>query len=201
MSLAPLLDLKLFDEGPPRKRFTRQEVECLRDAGLFDGQRYELIDGDLIDKMGQKPPHAFAIRLVVDWLANFLGISRIQVQLPIETAGEDRERSAPEPDVAVLVELKAEHQERHPRGNEIVLVVEVSDTSRSFDLSRKAILYARSGIPEYWVLDLVRRLLVVHRQPDGTQYRDIHLYSEDDFVSMEGRDEKVRVGNILPSRP
>jgi Uma2 family endonuclease len=201
MSLAPLLDLKLFDEGPPRKRFTRQEVERLTETGLFDGQRYELIDGDLIDKMGQNPAHAFAISLVLDWLASFLGISRIRVQLPIEAAGEDRERSAPEPDLAVLVERKAEHQERQPRGDELVLVVEVADTSRSFDLSRKAILYASSGIPEYWVLDLVRRLLVVHRQPDGTQYRIIHIYSEDDFVSMEGRDEKVQVGNLLPSRP
>jgi Uma2 family endonuclease len=198
MSLAPLLDLKLFDEGPPRKRFTRQEVERLSETGLFDGQRYELIDGDLVDKMGQNPAHAFAIRLVLDWLASFLEITRIQVQLPIETAGEDRERSVPEPDVAVLVERKAEHQERHPRGDELVLVVEVADTSRSFDLSRKAILYASSGIPEYWVLDLVRRLLIVHRQPDGTQYRIIHIYSEDDFVSMEGRDEKGQVGNILP---
>ena len=92
-------------------------------------------------------------------------------------------------------------QQRHPRGDELILAVEISDTSRSFDLSRKAMLYAKSGVPEYWVLDLVRRLLVVHRQPDGTQYRDIHLYSEDDFVSMESRNEKVQVRNILPDRP
>jgi len=83
----------------------------LSDTGLFDGQRYELIDGDLIDKMGQKPAHAFAITLVLDWLASFLGINRIRVQLPIETAGEDRERCVPEPDVSVLVEWRAEHQE------------------------------------------------------------------------------------------
>jgi Uma2 family endonuclease len=138
---------------------------------------------------------------VLDWLVSFLAVSRIRVQLPIETAGEDRERTLPEPDVAVLVERKAEHQERHPGGDELILVVEVADTSVSFDLSRKAILYAKSGIPEYWVLDLVRRLLVVHRQPDGIRYRHIHIYSEDDFVYMEGRDEKVRVGNILPNRP
>jgi len=171
------------------------------ESGLFDGQRYELIDGDLIDKMGQKPRHSSAIGLLLRWLQSILEIDRVRVQLPIEAAGEDREWSEPEPDIAVLVELKAEHEERHPRGNELLLVVEVADSSVSFDLTRKATLYARSGVPEYWVLDLIRRMLVVHRQPDGTQYRDIHMYSEDDVVSMEGREEKVRVGRILPRRP
>lgn len=200
MPVAPLLDPKLSDKAPPRKRFTRREVERLNDTGVFDGQRYELIDGDLVDKMGQKPTHAFAIRLLLDWLVSFLGTERVQVQLPIETAGEDREWSVPEPDIAVLVERKAEHQKRHPRGDELILAVEVADSSVSFDLSRKAILYAQSGVREYWVLDLTRRMLVVHRQPDGAQYRDIHMYSEEDFVTVEGRVEKVKVEAILPDR-
>jgi len=171
------------------------------ESGLFNGQRYELIDGDLIDKMGQKPRHSIAIQLLLDWLTTFLRGGLIRVQLPIEAAGEDREWSEPEPDIAVLVELKAEHEERHPRADELLLVVEVGDSSVSFDLTRKATLYAKSGVREYWVLDLIRRMLVVHRQPDGTQFRDIHMYSEDDFASIEGREEKVRVRNLLPKQP
>jgi len=170
------------------------------ESGLFDGQRYELIDGDLIDKMGQKPRHSSAIQLLLDWLATFLRGGLIRVQLPIEAAGEDREWSEPEPDIAILVELIAEHDERHPRGDELLLAVEVADSSVSFDLTRKAILYARSGVREYWVLDLIRRMLVVHRQPDGTQYRHIHMYSEDEIVSIEGQEEKVLVRNLLPKR-
>jgi Uma2 family endonuclease len=195
MSFPALLETPVPHEAPPRKRFTRREVEAMGESGLFDGQRYELIDGDLIDKMGQKPRHSFAIQLLLDWLATFLRVGLIRVQLPIETTGEDREWSVPEPDIAVLIELKAEHQERHPRADELLLVIEVGDSSVSFDLTRKATLYARAGVPEYWVLDLIRRMLVVHRQPDGTQYRDIHVYSEDDLVSMEAREEKVRVGS------
>ena len=171
------------------------------ESGLFHGQRCELIDGDLINKMGQKPPHAFRIQLLFEWLATFFRVELIGVQFPIEAAGEDREWSVPEPDITVLTELKAAHQERHPRGDELLLVVEVADSSVAFDLTRKATLYARAGVPEYWVLDLNRRMLVVHRQSDGAQYRDIHLYSEDDLVSMEAREEKVRVGQILPQRP
>jgi Uma2 family endonuclease len=123
----------------------------------------------------------------------------IRGQLPIEASRGDRERSLPEPDVSVF-EPNREYHKRHPRGDEVLLVVEVSDTTAAFDLSRKAILYASAGVREYWVLDLVRRLLVVHRQPDGSTYRLMQLFSEGDTVSMEGRDEGVRVSDILPHR-
>jgi len=194
----PVKDPRLSDQGPPRKCFSREEVDRLVDTGFFNGQRYELIDGDLIDKMGQNPKHAFAIRLLLKWLVGFLKIDQVQVQLPIETAGEDRDRSVPEPDVAVLAELKPEYRERHPRGDELLLVVEVADTSASFDLGRKAILYARSGVREYWVLDLTRGMLIVHRQLDGIQYRNIHMYSEEDWVAIEGHEQNVQVRDLLP---
>jgi hypothetical protein len=78
----------------------------MAEIGLFVGQRYELIDGDLIDKMGQKPSHAFVIQLLFGWLVGFVRGGLIGVQLPIEAAGEDREWSEPEPDIAILIELR-----------------------------------------------------------------------------------------------
>lgn len=182
----------------PRKRFTREEVEEMMDAGFFVGQRYELIDGDLIDKMGQRPPHAFGIRLVQVWLASFIEIGRIRVQLAMEAACEDRRWTIPEPDVAVVGEDKPDYAQRHPRGDEMLLVVEVSDTTARFDLTRKAVLYACAGVPEYWVSNLVRRELVIHREPVGSQYRSIRIHSEDEMVSIEGRAEAMRVGDLLP---
>ena len=77
-------------------------------------------------------------------------------------------------------------------------MVEVADTSAAFDLSRKAALYSLAGVPEYWVLDLGRRALVVHRQPDSPQYRSIQTHSEDELVTLEGRTESVKVKDILP---
>lgn len=200
MSAASLLPFQAAAEALPRKRFTREEVERYVEAGFFDGQRFELIDGDLLDKMGQKPPHATAIRLTQAWLAGFLGANRVQCQLPIEASGADRERSLPEPDLAVLAEPKPDYHQRHPRGDELLLVVEVSDTTASFDLTRKAVLYASAGVPEYWVLDLTRRVLVVHRRSDGSTYRLAQLFSETDTVSMEGRDDAIRVSEILPDQ-
>ena len=188
---------EIAEAAPARKRFTREEVDRLAETGVFEGQRYELIDGDLIDKR-QNPPHAFAIQLLLKCLAGLFEVDLIRVQLPMEAAPGDRERSLPEPDVAVLREWNIEHRSRHPRGDEMLLVIEVSDTTVAFDRSRKAALYARAGVPEYWVLDLNRRMLVVHREPDGTQYRQTFLHAPEEAVSVPGRSENIRVTDILP---
>jgi len=198
MPAAPMPIPEIAEAAPPRKRFTREEVELLAETGVFAGQRYELIDGDLIDKMGQSPPHVFAIQLLLRWLAGLFEGDIIRVQHPMEAAPGDHERNLPEPDVAVLRERKIEHQSRHPRGDEMLLVIEVSDTTAAFDRSRKATLYARAGVPEYWVLDLNGRMLVVHREPDGAQYRQTFLHPPEEAVSFPGRSETIRVGDILP---
>lgn len=148
--------------------------------------------------MGQNAPHASGIHRASGWLASVVGVDRARVHLPLEAAEKDRERSLPEPDVAVINELKPDYDFRHPRGEEALLVIEVSDTTARFDLTRKAVLYARAGVPEYWVVDLNRRLMVVHRQSDGTRYKQIQIYAENDTVSMAGRSEGVKVTDLLP---
>lgn len=198
MSAALLPPFQTGTEMLPRKRFTRDDVERLTEAGIFEGQRYELIDGDLVDKIGQKPPHATAIQLLLIALGRILDLALIRVQLPREASAADRERSLPEPDFAVLAAVKPDFLKRHPRGDELLLVVEVSDTTTGFDLTRKAALYAAAGVREYWVLDLGRRLLVVHRQPEGAVYRLRQLLSEADSVSIEGRSESLPVSALLP---
>ncbi len=198
MPAVPMPIPETVESAPPRKRFTREEFERLLESGVFAGQRYELIDGDLIDKMGQNPPHAYAIQLLSEWLASFLGMKIVRVQLPMQASGKDSERSLPEPDLAVLRERKPEHAKRHPRGDELSLVIEVSDTTAAFDQSRKSALYAAAGVPEYWVLDLPRRMLVVHRDPDGVQYRHIQLYPSEESISLPGRPESLKVADILP---
>lgn len=200
MSAAHLLPPTTTDE-PRRKRFTRSEVQRMLEDGLFEGQRYELIEGDLLDKMGQHPPHAYAIGLVVAWLTDILGIRRLRVQLPVEVAREDEERSSPEPDIAVLVEAKAEYQMRHPRGDELLLVVEVAESSLQFDLTVKASLYARAAIPEYWVLDIGNRWLVIHRRPLNGEYRQVTRLGEQETASLDcGAECSVVISELMPAR-
>jgi Uma2 family endonuclease len=187
---------------PRRKRFTRSEVARLSEAGVFEGQRYELIEGDLIDKMGQNPPHAVAVRRVNTWLLRTFGLSSVLCQLPIEVASEDQERNEPEPDLAVIADPGIESIARHPRGDELLLLVEVSDTTSRFDRIVKSALYARASVREYWVLDLPARALHVHRHPSPGGYRQVIRLSEDETVAPDSRpDAVVKVSELLPPTP
>jgi Uma2 family endonuclease len=201
MSAALLPPFESVAEPLPRKRFTREEVERLTDEGFFDGQRFELIDGDLIDKMGQNPPHGSTIQRLLIAFSKLFNVGLIRIQLSLEAAPGDRTRSVPEPDIAVLKESKPDFDFRHPRGDECILVAEVSDSTVRFDLSRKATLYAKAGVPEYWVVDLTRRVLVAHRQPRGSSYSLIQFFVEGDTVSLEGQLQMIAVAALLPIAP
>ena len=166
------------------------------DSGIFDGQRFELIEGDLIDKMGQKPPHVRGLQLAMGLLISLFGMDRVRGQAPIDAATPDRERNRPEPDVAVLREWRSEFGLRQPRGEEIILAVEVADTTLYSDMTTKRDLYARAGVPEYWVVDLnARRLIVYKGLAEGT-YEEISAFGENNAVSIEGC--SVGVGTLLP---
>jgi Uma2 family endonuclease len=178
--------LPAIPETVARKRFTRDELHRMKECGILEG-RYELIEGDPIEKMGQNPPHANALRLMCAWLAACFGMERLSVQLPIEVAPDDQQRSEPEPGIAVLNALLPDYSQRHPRGDELTLVVEIADSSSRFDLATKVALYARAGVPEYWVLDVTRRVLVIHRHPENGTYRRVEQLAEQETAAINGK--------------
>jgi len=183
-------------EEPKRKVWTRQEVRSLEQMEFFAGQRYELIGGELIDKMGQNPPHASSVMLALRAFARVYGLDRVRAQLPIEVSQEDRRLNEPEPDIAVTGATAEEFESRHPLGTELILLVEISDSSLRMDRLTKASLYARAGVPEYWVLDLRRRTCAVHRDPVNGVYRDVREFSESDRVILQCGEIDVR--ELLP---
>lgn len=196
--MSPMAEIEI----PPRKRFTQREIERMADHGLFEGQRNELIDGDLIDKTGQSPAHAYTIGAVMDWLAGIFGAVRVRCQLPIEAGVGDREHSLPEPDLSVLIGTRSDYRARHPGGDELQMLVEVSEESPRFDLTVKAALYARAGVPEYWVLDLAARALTMHRHPSDGEYGQTIWLSETEQADIAARpDIAVAVSSLLPESP
>lgn len=171
-------------------------------SGALAGKRYELIEGVLIDKMGQNPPHWWSIGLVNQCLGAIFGWEALISQLPIEAASEDNERSLPEPDVAVLGKRSPEYATRFPRGGELLLVVEVADSSLLADLTVKAGIYARADVPDYWVLDIPGRGMVVHRDPKDGVYRSVVRYGEPEAVAPLARPaSSVAVASLLPPVP
>jgi Uma2 family endonuclease len=165
---------------PPRKRWTRAECQAYERAGLWEGQHYELIEAELINKMGKNSPHVFGSRKARWALEEIFGRERVVSEGPIDVAPEDNPTNEPEPDIYVL---RAPEFRGQPTPADLVLVVEVADTTLPFDTTTKAALYARAGIPEYWVIDLNGRRLLVHRQPSGNVYKSVIAYSEQERVA------------------
>ena len=196
--LAPIASPQFVEEPLRRKRFAREEVNQMLDLGLFSGQRFELIDGDLIDKMGQSPAHFAAIMHIAEWLRAIFGYLRVRTQGPIEVSVGDRDYSEPEPDIAVTA-VASGIRDRHPRGDELILVIEVSDSSLRGDATTKRDLYARADVPEYWILDLRRSRIIVHRNPVQGVYTEIRIAEEGDIVSTAAvPDTTMTVRDLMP---
>jgi Uma2 family endonuclease len=167
--------------GQP-KRFSRAELLELEQVEGFAAQRWELLNGELFDKMGQNLPHEVAMMRVNRLLAWLYGVDRVRCQMRLETGEVDRDRNLPEPDLAVVKEAPEAYARRRPDGGDAVLVVEVSDSSLAQDLGFKAALYARAGVPEYWVLDLKNQILYVHVDPKAGLYGERRILTSDDTL-------------------
>jgi len=185
---------------PRRKRWTREECATLQASGLWDQQNFELIDGELIDKMGKNRPHVVAVMAVVFWLSDVFGRDRISSEAPIDVAPLDNPSNEPQPDVVVLKSASQRLRSTTPRPADVALLVEIADTSLRFDLTVKARLYARAAIAEYWVLDLNARRLIVHRDPDPAGYRSVAAYSEFEKVAPQAAPQsEVSAADLIPA--
>lgn len=169
--------------NPPRKRWTRDECLALESAGVLDTSRLELVEGELIERMSKKRPHVTSLLLLRIWLAEVFGQIHVQQEAPIDVAAPDNPSNEPEPDLVVLRRPATSYLAGNPPASDALLVVEVSDSTLPFDRSVKARLYARAAIEDYWVLDVNRRRLLVHRKPVAGEYTDVTVFDERESVS------------------
>ena len=143
------------------RRWTRQEYERMTEAGvLTENDRVELIGGEILTVTPQKSPHATAMVLTLEALRRVLPPDlHLRSQLPL-ALGDDSE---PEPDVAVVHGSMRDYRDAHPQSAQ--LVVEISESTLAFDRNVKGSLYARSGVPEYWIVNLVEAIVETYRDP------------------------------------
>ena len=167
---------------PPRKRWTREECELMVKSGL-DLERLELIGGDLIAKMGKNRPHVNASATLAAWLYGIFGFDFVLQEAPINIAPFDNPTNEPEPDLCVMCKPYREFRTENPGPADLHLLIEISDSTLDFDLRKKAQLYARAGVIEYWVVDVNRQRLIVHRDPSVGAYQSITEYSGSEQVA------------------
>jgi Uma2 family endonuclease len=183
-------------------RFTVEQYEKLLHAGvLTSADRVELIEGIVVQKMTQHPPHAAAIDYAVDALRPLLPDGwRLREQKPIKLSD-----SEPEPDLVVLRGPLRLYERRHPRPADIAVVIEVADTSLEVDRQEKGRVYARVRIPVYWIINLQERQVEVYTDPKSGKapaYRRRANYGIDAKVPLTIKGAKggeVAVGVLLPS--
>ncbi len=185
-------------ETPPRKKWTRVEIAMLDTTGVLDGQHYELIDGELVNKMGKKRRHVRGTSETLDTLKALFGMKFVEQEAPIDVDPGDNFSNEPEPDVIVLRRPAGEIGD-NPQPSDLALVVEIADTTLRHDRTTKARLYARAGIVEYWVVDVDGRRLFAFREPEGGHYRQELEFAEADRVyPLESPLNPVAVASLLP---
>jgi Uma2 family endonuclease len=181
-------------------RLTVEQYDRLAELGLLDDPTVELIDGLLVRKMTKHGPHMWTRDTVCEALAAVLGqgwFARVEGPVRIPQADE------PEPDVAVLRGTRDDYRSRNPDASDVALVVEVAESSLRRDRLEKLRAYARGGIPEYWIVNLIDRVVERYSSPrtDAPSYESRQVYGPEDSVPVVvGGQElgSIAVAGVLP---
>jgi Uma2 family endonuclease len=183
------------------RRWTRAEYDRLVDRGAFEGEPLELIGGQLVVAEPQGSDHASAIGRVSDTIRAALPAGFVvRVQLPLALDDE----SEPEPDVAVVPGTHDDYRAAHP--GRATLLLEVAESSLGLDRDTKGSLYARGAVQDYWIVNLVDRVLEVYRDPVpdspapyGWRYRSVERLTAPDRVALLGLPAvHLAVSDLLP---
>jgi len=183
--------------SPTRRLFTVDEYHLMADAGIFtEDDRVELIGGEIVRMTPISPRHAGTVTKLVRLLIERLG-RRADVA-PQNPAILD-DLSEPQPDICVARPRDDSYTGAHPRPDDLLLVIEVSDSSLAFDRGTKIPRYALTAIREVWIVDLVDDRIEVYREPARTGYSSVETFERGDEISLLAfPDVTLVVDEILP---
>jgi Uma2 family endonuclease len=177
----------------PRRPLTVEMYHALAEKGLLgEGDRVELINGDLVPMSPLGSPHSACVRRLDKQLHR---LRLAEVQISIQNPVQLNEQSEPEPDVAILKHREDFYEAAHPRPQDVLLLIEVADSSLEKDRSIKLEGYAQAGIAEYWIINLVDRQIEIYTQPQDQVYKSRELRLPGDTVMVLG--ETLMVEDVL----
>jgi Uma2 family endonuclease len=166
-----------------RRPFTIEQYHQMIEAGvLAEGGRVELIDGEILEMAAIGSRHSAQVNRLNRLFSNIFKADDllVSVQNPVELGP----RSEPQPDV-VLLRWQADYYESgHPQATDVYLVIEVSDSTVDYDRDVKAPLYAKSGIAEYWLVNLTTDAIEVFRQPTVNGYQSVVVKVRGDSIVL-----------------
>jgi Uma2 family endonuclease len=159
-----------FESWPRPHRLTVDEYYRMVEVGLLTpDDRVELIEGEIVDMPPIGSRHAAMVNSLAERLIRAMnGAAGVGIQAPVRLSS----RSEPQPDLALLKGGTGAYKNAHPTAADVLLLIEVSESTLRYDLSVKSRLYAKHGIPEYWVVDLVDNRIHRRWNPRGEEYTD-----------------------------
>jgi len=149
-------------------------------GALGSNPRVELLDGEILMMSPIGPWQGALVRRLDRFFQKHLPDSIVcSVQLPIIVENH----SEPEPDIALVRSRDDDYQSEHPSPTDILLLVEVSQSSLLIDLGKKLRVYAAANVPEYWVVDIGQQRVIVHREPVGVEYRNVQSFDASNSIA------------------
>lgn len=179
-----------------RKRFTTHEYEQIIAAGVIaEDDRVELLEGEIVEMSPLGPQHSACVSRLTSLFFQ-LGSQQviIRVQDPIRLG----DFSEPQPDIAIVQKRDDFYVGGHPEPEDVLLLVEVAESSLTYDRDLKMPIYARAGIPEVWIVALLPQVVDVYRSPGETGYREIQQLRRGDTLTAVNLPElRLAVESVL----
>ncbi|MFO7536845.1 MAG: Uma2 family endonuclease [Chloroflexota bacterium] len=184
-------------ETPVRKRlFTVDEYYRMAQTGILSpSDRVELIQGEIVAMSPIGPRHASIVSRLIHLFQPRVGERAIvTAQSPVHLDTQ----SEPEPDLMLLHPRDDFYAGAHPRPSDVLLLIEVADSSLAYDRDVKSVLYAAVGIGEFWLIDLVAERIIVHRQPTADCFRQMRIFLPGEQIAPQAiPDLSLPVAEIL----
>lgn len=182
---------------PARRRFTVEEYYRMAEAGILGpDERVELLNGEIYTMAAIGNRHARCVDFAGEWfIIRLAGRAIVRIQGPVRLSSG----AEPEPDLALLRPRADRYGAARPGPDDILLLIEVADTSLAHDRDLKLPLYAAAGIREVWLVDLTSNQVLVHRDPSPTGYRSVSTVGRDGALTPAAfPDLGMQVAELLP---
>jgi Uma2 family endonuclease len=179
-----------------RKRFTVDDYYRMAEAGILKPtDRVELIEGEIVEMSPIGDRHAMAVNRANMLFARGLGD---RVVVSVQNAVRVNRYNEPQPDVVLIRARENFFGTQHPRPEDVVLLIEVSDTTLRFDRNVKLPIYARNGISEVWIFDLNNDVIHLYREPKAGTYSVTQTLGRNESISTQAfPDFLIKVGDLL----
>ena len=174
-------------------KWSIEEWHDLVNTGLLEGKSVEFLEGEIIEVSPEGIEHSYTNDSIVKYLRNLLAnLADVKESHPITL-----DNSEPEPDIAVVRLPESIYRNHHPYPQDIYWLIEISNRTLKKDMEDKIITYARNGIPEYWVIDLVNKKLITYTQATDINYEQVTEYKTGTVSSLAFPDIAIALDKLL----